>query len=98
MDTAGAMTGPLLAFGILSALPGSYEAVFVTSFCFALVGVAVIALLLRDREVDVVPLQPATRVAAAPSVQVRDALSLLRRWPRPARSTTRRSGSTTSTC
>ena len=48
MDTAGAMLGPLLAFGLLEAAPRRYDAVFVVSFCFAIVGVAVIALLVRD--------------------------------------------------
>jgi hypothetical protein len=42
MDTAGAMLGPLLAFGLLAAAPRRYDAIFVVSFCFAIVGVAVI--------------------------------------------------------
>lgn len=45
MDTAGAMLGPLLAAGLLVLTPGSYDTVFIVSFCFALVGVAVISLL-----------------------------------------------------
>jgi len=44
MDTAGAMLGPLVAAGLLLLAPGSYDVVFVVSFCIAIVGVAVIAL------------------------------------------------------
>jgi MFS family permease len=47
MDTAGAMLGPLVAAGLLYLAPGSYDAVFIVSFCFAIVGVAVIALLVE---------------------------------------------------
>jgi MFS family permease len=48
MDTAGAMLGPLIAFALLVIVPGSFDAVFVVSFCFALLGVAVIALFVRE--------------------------------------------------
>jgi MFS family permease len=44
MDTAGAMLGPLVALGILAAVPGSYDSIFVSSFAIALVGVAVLVL------------------------------------------------------
>jgi MFS family permease len=71
MDTAGAMIGPLLAFGLLAAAPRRYDTVFVVSFCFAVVGVAVIALLVRD--VRAAPAEPPSRRAAMAS-----ALSLLR--------------------
>jgi MFS family permease len=47
MDTAGAMLGPLVAAGLLALAPGSFDAVFIVSFCFAIVGVAVIALLVE---------------------------------------------------
>jgi MFS family permease len=47
MDTAGAMLGPLVAFGILLAAPDSFDAVFVVSFASALIGVAVIVLLVK---------------------------------------------------
>src|SRR5919108_126945 len=47
MDTAGAMLGPLLAAGLLLLTPGAYDVVFIVSFCFAIVGVAVIALLVE---------------------------------------------------
>ena len=48
MDTAGAMLGPLLAAGLLALAPGSYDTVFIVSFCFAIVGVAVIWLLVES--------------------------------------------------
>lgn len=48
MDTAGAMLGPLLAAGLLALTPGSYDVVFIVSFCFAIVGVAVIGLLVES--------------------------------------------------
>lgn len=47
MDTAGAMLGPLVAAGLLLLAPGSYDVVFIVSFCFAIVGVAVILLLVE---------------------------------------------------
>jgi MFS family permease len=71
MDTAGAMLGPLLAFGLLAAAPRRYDAIFVVSFCFAIVGVAVIALLVRDE--TVAPANPLSRRAA-----MRRAMGLLR--------------------
>src|SRR3954465_1057511 len=42
MDSAGAMLGPLLAFGILLAAPARFDAVFVVSPPFAVPGVAVL--------------------------------------------------------
>jgi MFS family permease len=49
MDTAGAMLGPLLAAGLLLLTPGAYDVVFIVSFCFAIVGVAVIGLLVESQ-------------------------------------------------
>ncbi|MEV0680291.1 MFS transporter [Actinosynnema sp. NPDC050436] len=50
MDTVGAFIGPLAAMFVLWASLGSYDAVFVTSFCFAVLGVALLALLVRDKQ------------------------------------------------
>jgi MFS family permease len=44
MDTVGAMLGPLLAFAILSITRQSYQTVFIVSLCFAVLGVATLAL------------------------------------------------------
>jgi MFS family permease len=38
----GAMLGPVLAFAVLAAAPGAYDAVFMTSFCAGLIGLGVI--------------------------------------------------------
>lgn len=49
MDTAGALLGPLVAFAVLSAAPGAFDAVFVISAMFAAVGVAVIWLFAQEK-------------------------------------------------
>jgi MFS family permease len=49
MDTAGALAGPLLAFALLSAVPGGYDEIFRASFWIALSGLAVLVLLVRNR-------------------------------------------------
>jgi MFS family permease len=45
MDNVGAMLGPLVAFGVLLLLPGDFDAVFVVSTGFALLGLLVITVL-----------------------------------------------------
>ncbi|WP_394840952.1 MFS transporter [Pendulispora brunnea] len=50
MDTVGAFLGPLAAMGILWASLNSFDAVFVTSFCVAVVGVLLMVSLVRDRK------------------------------------------------
>jgi MFS family permease len=49
LDTTGAMLGPLIAFVILSLAAGAYDAIFVTSFCFALVGFSILVLFVQNR-------------------------------------------------
>jgi MFS family permease len=49
MDSCGAMLGPLIAFGILLAAPARFDAVFVVSTGFALVGLAVLVLAVQGR-------------------------------------------------
>jgi MFS family permease len=49
MDSAGAMLGPLLAFGILLVAPARFDAVFVVSTLFAVLGVAVLVLNVQGR-------------------------------------------------
>lgn len=49
MDSAGAMLGPLIAFGILLAAPARFDAVFVVSTLFAVLGVAVLVLAVQGR-------------------------------------------------
>ncbi|GIG59410.1 MFS transporter [Longispora fulva] len=48
LDTAGALVGPLLAFGLLAGVGRAYDAVFVTSFSLAAVGVLILAFFVRD--------------------------------------------------
>ena len=49
MDTAGAMIGPLIAFGMLSLAPGAFDAIFIVSFFFAVIGVAVLVTFVDGR-------------------------------------------------
>jgi MFS family permease len=44
MDSAGAMLGPLIAFGILLAAPARFDAIWVVSTLFAFLGLAVLVL------------------------------------------------------
>jgi MFS family permease len=60
LDTVGAAIGPLVAFAILALVPGSYSSIWVVSFAFAVVGVAVIVLLVPNRRTRA----PAGRPAA----------------------------------
>lgn len=48
LDTFGALLGPLLAFAILAMLANAYDLVFVTSLCFALVGMATLLCFVRN--------------------------------------------------
>ena len=48
LDAAGALLGPLVAFSILWALPGSFDAVFMLSVGFGLLGFAVIMTWVRN--------------------------------------------------
>ncbi|WP_275425745.1 MFS transporter [Nocardioides solisilvae] len=48
LDTLGAALGPLVAFGVLWAVPGGHRVVLVVSLAFAVVGVALLGLLGPD--------------------------------------------------
>jgi MFS family permease len=67
LDTAGAMIGPLLAFGLLALVPGGYDAIFVVSFFLALIGLGVIGLFVegRTRQSADVPVQATVSLRAA---------------------------------
>jgi MFS family permease len=69
LDTAGAMLGPLVAFGILALAQNPYDAVFVVSFLAAVVGLAIMVLFVQNRPVA----QP-----RAPRLTVRSAAAMLR--------------------
>ncbi|MET0603671.1 MAG: MFS transporter [Baekduia sp.] len=64
MDTCGAMLGPLLGFALLALTPHEYHGIFLVSFCFALIGVAILLLLVDD------PARDPERVAAAKAAEV----------------------------
>ncbi|HSV37470.1 MAG TPA: MFS transporter [Nocardioidaceae bacterium] len=49
MDSAGAFLGPLVALAVLSLSAQSFDAVFVTSFCIASLGVLLLVLFVRDQ-------------------------------------------------
>jgi MFS family permease len=64
LDTAGAMLGPLIGFWLLTLAPGEFDAVFVVSFCAALIGFAVLALFVENRPVSA-PTDSAVSLASA---------------------------------
>ncbi|MFF5287625.1 MFS transporter [Streptomyces sp. NPDC013171] len=72
MDSFGAFLGPLVALAVLAASGQAFDAVLVTSFCVAALGVLVLVLFVRDRHDERPP-------AAAPSP--REAVALLRSAP-----------------
>lgn len=78
LDTLGAVIGPLLAFAILLAAPGNYRPVFVVSFAAALVGVAILLLVVPD----VRPRRASVVDVRAPLPQPRLALLAERRFAR----------------
>jgi MFS family permease len=63
MDSVGAMLGPLVAFGILLVAPARFDAVFVVSTLFALLGLAVLVLTVQGKP------ERAPREGAAPSLR-----------------------------
>lgn len=50
MDSFGAFLGPLVAMAVLAAAGQSFDAVFVASFCIAVLGVTVLVLFVRDHQ------------------------------------------------
>lgn len=73
LDTIGATLGPLLAFVVLLLVPGDYRMVFVISLGAAVLGVAVLALVVPDRRLDApAPSGPDVgKSAGAPSPKLR---------------------------
>lgn len=69
LDTTGAMIGPLVAAGLLALASDAYDAVFVVSFCFAILGVGVIGLFVQNQAGDL--------PEAAETVSLRAAAGLL---------------------
>jgi MFS family permease len=65
LDTAGAMIGPLIGFSLLTLAPGEFDAVFVVSFCSALVGFALLTLFVENRRGQVREASPVSLAAVA---------------------------------
>jgi MFS family permease len=71
LDTTGALLGPIVAFWVLDAAPRAYDAVFVISFLFGVLGLGVLIFFVRNRT-------PATGPRYRPHVALRAAVGLLR--------------------
>jgi MFS family permease len=70
LDTTGAMLGPLVAFGLLALAPLGFDAIFIVSFCFALIGWAILMFFVQNR--------PARqRASTGPTPSLRAATRLL---------------------
>jgi len=82
MDTAGALAGPLVAFGLLATIPrgadlrGGFDVVFLTSFCVAVVGLAILVLFVRNPSPGTLE-APEVAGARPAAVPVRSALRAL---------------------
>jgi MFS family permease len=72
LDTTGALLGPLAAFGLLAVAPLAFDSLFMVSFCVALIGLAILVLLVNPRR-DITE-APLTSERAS----LREALGLLR--------------------
>jgi MFS family permease len=66
MDACGSLLGPITAFALLAMLPGDYDAVWVTSFFFAVIGVAVLWLFVPAASAVVAAATAAGAGTAAP--------------------------------
>lgn len=72
LDTAGAMIGPVIAFGLLAIAPGAYDAVFVISLCTAVIGLGFLTLFVQN------PPAPTIAAAERQSLSFKSAAQLLR--------------------
>ncbi len=69
LDTIGATVGPMLAFVVLLLVPDGYRAVFVLSLAVAILGVAVLVLVVPNRKLGAKPV-PAAQAETAQDDQV----------------------------
>jgi MFS family permease len=72
MDSAGAMLGPLVAFGILLAAPARFDAVFVVSTLFAFLGLAVLVLAVQGRPQRTIGAKPPHALRQVGAAVLRD--------------------------
>jgi MFS family permease len=79
LDTTGAMLGPLLAFALLLWTPTAFDSIFFVSFCFALVGLSVLLLFVKNPAPHPVnaPLESPTRVRSLSLLAERRFLALV---------------------
>ena len=80
LDTAGALAGPLLAYVLLDVTSNDYDAVFITSFCIALIGFAVLGCFVENRHPQAEG-DTATAAAGSFTASVRAAVGLLHLRP-----------------
>lgn len=71
LDTLGALIGPLLAFWILFVVPNDYRSVFLASLAFAVVGVAILLLIVPDLRPRRQKAKPAKSAAPLARVSLR---------------------------
>ncbi|MEV7966791.1 MFS transporter [Sphaerisporangium sp. NPDC088356] len=81
LDTAGALLGPLAAFGVLWLTLDAYDAVFSVSFCVAVLGVLVLTLFVREPGMAPAAGRVPGEAAAGRGLSLRAAAGLLRRAP-----------------
>ncbi|WP_371529776.1 MFS transporter [Streptomyces sp. NBC_01283] len=77
MDTTGALLGPLAAFALLWATADAYDAVFVVSFCFGLLGVLMLVAFVPGRGEPQAPAR-ATQPIALSTTKPERILGILR--------------------
>ncbi|MFF5204487.1 MFS transporter [Streptosporangium sp. NPDC000396] len=51
LDTTGALLGPVAAFALVAVIGEAYDAVFVTSFCLAMIGLMILVFFVQERQV-----------------------------------------------
>jgi MFS family permease len=79
LDTAGAMIGPLVAYFLLNLIPGAFDAIFVVSFCFAIVGLCILILFVENRRPETKPVSEICNAPPiVPSASLHAALGLFR--------------------
>lgn len=71
LDTAGAMLGPLVAFGLLALIPDGFDVIFVTSLCVALIGLGILVLFVQNR-------QATATTSVKPKIRLNELLKLPR--------------------
>lgn len=76
LDAAGAMLGPLVAFLVVAVTPQRFDLVFLASFCFGVVGLAVLVLFVRAPAA-----REGARSAAALGVHLRELMRQRRLLP-----------------